>query len=64
MTTKHWIRNAIEKPGSLSAAAKRGGKSTTEFAEEHDRDSGKMGKRARLAEVLMRLRKAKLRKAK
>ena len=35
--------------GVFSAAAKRAGKSTHEFAEEHKHSSGKVGKRARLA---------------
>jgi hypothetical protein len=56
---KHWIEGAIAHAGSLSAAAKRAGKSTEEFAEEHDSDSGKTGRRARLAETLMRLAKKK-----
>jgi hypothetical protein len=44
MTTKHWIEDAIRKP----AAEKK--------AETHDEDSGKAGRRARLAEILMKLR--------
>jgi len=35
--------------GVFSSAAKRAGKSTHEFAEEHKHSSGKVGKRARLA---------------
>lgn len=57
MAAKNWIKKAIKKPGSFSTAAKRAGKSTAEFAEEHDDNSGKLGKRARLAETLMKLRK-------
>lgn len=55
--TKHWIQDAIGKPGSLAAAAKRAGKTTAEYAEEHADDSGKTGRRARLAEMLLKLRK-------
>ena len=54
---KHWIQKALKKPGSLSAAAKHAGESTEDFAREHDGDPGTLGKRARLAEVLMNLRK-------
>ena len=53
----HWIQNAIEKPGSLSAAAKRAGKTTAEYAGEHADDQCKTGRRARLAEMLLGLRK-------
>lgn len=59
MAKKHWIDNAIKKPGSFSAAAKRAGKSTAEYAEEKDSAPGKLGRRARLAETLMGLRKKK-----
>lgn len=57
--TKHWIQEAIRKPGSLSAAAKRAGKTTAEYAEEHVDDRGKTGRRARLAEMLLGLHKNK-----
>jgi hypothetical protein len=56
---KHWIQKALEKPGGLTAAAKRAGKKTAEFAEEHDEDPGTLGRRARLAETLLSLRKGK-----
>ncbi len=51
--SKKWIKGAIKHPGSFSAAAKRAGKSTRQFAAEHEHDSGTLGKRARLAETLM-----------
>jgi hypothetical protein len=57
MAAKNWIKNAIKKPGSFSAAAKRAGKSTAEYAEEKDGAPDVTGKRARLAETLMKLRK-------
>ena len=50
---KKWIAGAIKHPGSFSAAAKKAGKSTSEFAHEHESDSGTTGKRARLALTLM-----------
>lgn len=45
----NWMAGAVKKPGSLRNAAKRAGKSTHEFAEEHKHTAGKVGKRARLA---------------
>jgi hypothetical protein len=57
LSKKHWIQDAIKKPGAESAAAKRAGMSTAEYAEKHNEDPGKAGKRARLAETLMKLRK-------
>jgi hypothetical protein len=56
MNAKHWIEDAIRKPGSEKKAAKRAGVSTADYAETHDADSGKAGRRARLAETLMKLR--------
>jgi hypothetical protein len=50
---KKWIRGAIKHKGAFKAAAERAGKSTREFAKEHEHDSGTLGKRARLAETLM-----------
>ena len=57
MSSKSWIAGAIKKPGSFSAAAKKAGKSTAEYASEKADAPGKMGKRARLAETLMKMRK-------
>ncbi len=51
-----WISGAIKHPGSFKAAAKRAGKSTAAFATEHQDDSGILGKRARLAKTLMKMR--------
>ncbi len=55
----HWIAGAIKHPGVFSAAAKRAGKSTHEFAEEHKGDKGTTGKRARLALTLGKMRRKK-----
>lgn len=57
MAAKNWIKKAIKKPGSFGAAAKKAGESTAEYAGEKDDAPGKTGKRARLAETLMKLRK-------
>ena len=43
--------------GGFREAAERAGKSTAEFAKEHEHDSGKLGKRARLAESFAKARK-------
>ena len=51
------VAKNIEKSGHkgiFKAAAERAGKSTREFAEEHKNDSGKIGKRARLALTFMK----------
>jgi hypothetical protein len=48
------VKKGMEKKGTegvFSGAAKKAGKSTSEFAKEHEHDSGKLGKRARLAEA-------------
>lgn len=49
----NWIKGAIKHPGSFRKAAKKHGVSTRTYAEEHKGDSGKTGKRARLALTLM-----------
>lgn len=52
-----WIQKATSKhKGSFKAAAKRAGESTASFAKEHEHDSGKLGKKARLAKTLMKMR--------
>jgi hypothetical protein len=47
MSSKHWIEKAIKKPGIIKAQA------------PPDDSSGKTGKRARLAEMLLHMRKEK-----
>jgi len=49
---KNWIQAAIKKPGSFTRQAEKAGKSVHEMAESHKHDSGKTGKRARLALTL------------
>lgn len=49
-----WIKSATKgSHGQFRAKAEKAGKSTREFAKEHDSDSGLLGKQARLAENLM-----------
>ncbi len=55
----NWIAGAIKKKGSFKAAAKKAGKSTAAFAQEKKGASGKVGKRARLAITLSKMRKKK-----
>lgn len=54
MASKKWIAGAVKGAhGQFKAKAEKAGKSTAEFAREHEHDSGKTGKQARLAETLM-----------
>jgi hypothetical protein len=43
--------------GSFSAKARRAGKSTSEFASEHDSDNSHLAKQSRLAETYAKFRK-------
>lgn len=52
---KKWIKQAIEHPGAFKEKAEHAGKSTAAYAHEHEGDSGKTGKQARLAETLMKM---------
>lgn len=54
---KNWIKDATSKnKGVFSAKAEKAGKSTSAFAAEHKGDSGTLGKEARLAQTLGKLR--------
>ena len=54
----NWIAGATAKnKGAFSASAKRAGKSTKAYAQEHKGDAGTTGKRARLALTLMGMKK-------
>lgn len=55
MARKNWIKNAIPEShrGRFKAKAEAAGKTTREFAAEHEHDSGTLGSEARLAENLM-----------
>ena len=54
---EHWMQKVSSKikekghAGVFRRAAERAGKSTAEFANEHAGDSGKLGRRARLAKA-------------
>lgn len=51
---KKWIKSATANAhGQFKSKAEAAGKSTSEFAKEHENDSGKTGKQARLDETLM-----------
>lgn len=54
---KKWIAKAIKHPGAMTAAAKREGVSNSKYEQEHKNDSGKAGKRARLAITLSHMHK-------
>lgn len=56
---RNWIKGAVRKPGAFKAQAKRAGKSTKAFAKEHAHDSGRTGKRARLALTFSRMSKGR-----
>ena len=53
---KNWIAGAIKHPGAETAAAKKAGMSVQAYAQKHKHDSGKAGKRARLALTLKGLK--------
>jgi hypothetical protein len=56
-----WIQKAIKKPGALrkSLGVKKGKKIPAKKLKAAAKKGGKMGKRARLAETLGKLRKKK-----
>ncbi len=56
---KNWIQGAVKHPGAMTAAAKREGVSTSEYAQEHKHDSGHSGQMARFANVMKGLHRAK-----
>lgn len=53
----NWIAGAIKHPGALTKSAKSADMTPHAFAEKHEGDSGKTGKRARLALTLGKLKK-------
>lgn len=59
MAGKNWIAGAIKHPGSFTKSAKAAGESVKEFAKEKEHAKGTLGKRARLAQTLSKLRKGK-----
>lgn len=56
---KNWIKDAIKKPGALrkELGAKKGKKIPAKKLKAAAKKGGKLGKRARLAETLGKLRK-------
>ncbi len=54
---KNWISGAIKKPGAFTASAKKAGKGVQEFAHEKASAGGTLGRRARLALTLAKMRK-------
>ena len=53
----NWIAGAIKHPGAPTKSAKIADMTPKAFAEKHKGDSGKTGKRARLALTLGKLKK-------
>lgn len=47
----------VKHPGAFRRAAEQAGKSTDEFAHEHEHDSGQLGRRARTALGFAAMRK-------
>ena len=60
MQEANWIAGAIKKPGAMTAAAKRAGETNAEYEQEHKHDSGKAGRRARLALTLKKMHEEQL----
>jgi len=60
MAKKNWIQKAIKKPGALrkSLKIKKGQKIPLKKLQAAAKKSGKLGKRARLALTLRRLRRS------
>ena len=60
MATKNWIQKAIKKPGALrkSLKIKKGQKIPLKKLQVAAKKGGKLGKRARLALTLRRLRRS------
>jgi hypothetical protein len=52
-----WIQKAIKRPGAFTAKAKAAGKSVAAFAKEKASAPGRLGKQARLAQTLGKMRK-------
>jgi len=56
---KKWMKKAFANShGQFKAKAEKDGKSTSEFAHEHEHDSGRTGQQARLAEIGMKAHRA------
>ena len=53
----HWMQGAVKHPGAATASAQREGLSVSAWAQKHKHDSGKAGKRARLALIFKKTAK-------
>lgn len=53
---KNWIANAVKRPGAFTAKAKKAGESVAAFAAEKSDSPGRLGKQARLAETLRKMK--------
>ena len=60
MQEANWIKGAIKHPGAMTAAAKRAGETNSEYEQQHKHDSGKAGRRARLALTLKKMHEENL----
>lgn len=57
---QNWIQGAIKKPGSFTKQAKGAGMSVGKYAQKELHASGTLGKRARLAKTLAKLKGKKM----
>lgn len=57
VATKHFIQDAIKRPGALTRKAQKSGMSVSAYAQKHKHDSGLTGQQARFALVLKQLRR-------
>ncbi len=59
MTMHKWIQGAVKpaNKGKFAAKANRAGESTAEYANEKASAPGKLGKEARFAKTMMKLKK-------
>lgn len=54
---RNWIKGAVKHPGAATESARKEGKSVSAWSKEHAHDSGKSGKRARLAQTFKKMSK-------
>ncbi len=57
MAKRNWIKGAIKRPGAFRKKAARAKMSTKAFARKEKNAPGRLGKEARLAMTLGRMRK-------
>lgn len=56
---KHWIENAVKHPGVFTKRAHAAGESTSAYARENANAPGTLGRQARLAQTLAKIRPKK-----